>query len=612
MAARYFIVVGDTTTGGGQAVEGYSGWKVECLDGSSRSVVRVGDQVLCGQCGPTTAIEGYAFAFVRSGLLAYDNCTLACGHKLVSTSQRLFSWDDPAPQGRTQWRGEQLQPIRRFASDEERPARLDDNASHDKTGVTLRIGVFFDGTNNNAANTSMGMACRASSSHAVGDDDVDREAIAAQCKRYMRNDDSSYQNGYTNIWRLYELYRDSAGEGEPPQAGGEYFARIYVDGPGTTAGAKDSLLSQGLGGGKAGVLARVREAISAHLRRSVSAFINDNPGLTIGAIEFDAFGFSRGAAAARHFVNEVNRRQSGLLAPVLQHFQTLLKPGFDWNVDLRVGFVGLFDSVAAIGSLADGLDVRDDDDGGVEMALPQDCARQVVHLIARDEIRANFMLTTSAPHREIALPGVHSDIGGSYHTETEGPLWLTKPVGYDEGPVLPGDVHWSRAGMRRSMAWRQIEPLLKEWQERLDIRDPEQLGIEAWEWIRQVRVPGQTVPQAHRRVYAAVRLRRPIDWRYQLIPLRLMHKLATEAGIAFDFIDEHSPDLALPEELKPISTKLLADERLGDDEERLLRRKYLHLSAHWNSETGKGPVSLDLIYVSRPDPTGRRQVRPNR
>ncbi|UTA52748.1 PAAR domain-containing protein [Lysobacter soli] len=97
MAARYFIVVGDTTTGGGQAVEGYSGWKVECLDGSSRSVVRVGDQVLCGQCGPTTAIEGYAFAFVPSGLLAYDNCALACGHKLISKSQRLFSWDDPQP-----------------------------------------------------------------------------------------------------------------------------------------------------------------------------------------------------------------------------------------------------------------------------------------------------------------------------------------------------------------------------------------------------------------------------------------------------------------------------------------------------------------------------------
>lgn len=101
MAARYFIVVGDPTTGGGEAVEGYSGWKVECQDGTSRGVVRVGDQVVCGQCGPTTAVEGYPFAFVPNALLAYDDCRLACGHKLISKMQRLFSWDDPSPSTRT-------------------------------------------------------------------------------------------------------------------------------------------------------------------------------------------------------------------------------------------------------------------------------------------------------------------------------------------------------------------------------------------------------------------------------------------------------------------------------------------------------------------------------
>ena len=100
MAARYFIVVGDPTTGGGQAVEGDSGWQVECLDGTSRGVVRVGDQVLCEQCGPTTATEGYPFIF-SGGLLAYDNSKLACGHKLISKMQRLFSWDDPSPSIRT-------------------------------------------------------------------------------------------------------------------------------------------------------------------------------------------------------------------------------------------------------------------------------------------------------------------------------------------------------------------------------------------------------------------------------------------------------------------------------------------------------------------------------
>lgn len=94
MAVRYFIVVDDPTTAGGRALEGFSGWQVECIDGISRNVVRVGDPVLCGKCGPTTAIQGYPFAFFPGGLLAYDNSELACGHRLVSKLQRLLSWSD--------------------------------------------------------------------------------------------------------------------------------------------------------------------------------------------------------------------------------------------------------------------------------------------------------------------------------------------------------------------------------------------------------------------------------------------------------------------------------------------------------------------------------------
>jgi len=73
---------------------------VQGLDGTSRSVVRVGDLVQCDQCGPTTAIEGCAGVF-SGGLLAYDDCKLACGHKLISKMQRLFSWDDPTSREET-------------------------------------------------------------------------------------------------------------------------------------------------------------------------------------------------------------------------------------------------------------------------------------------------------------------------------------------------------------------------------------------------------------------------------------------------------------------------------------------------------------------------------
>ena len=90
MAKRYLIVVGDSTTGGGEAMEGYSGYMIECLDGSSRPAVALGHKVVCGQCGPTTVVEGCHFFFTNL-LLAYDGCALACGHKLVATMQRLSS-----------------------------------------------------------------------------------------------------------------------------------------------------------------------------------------------------------------------------------------------------------------------------------------------------------------------------------------------------------------------------------------------------------------------------------------------------------------------------------------------------------------------------------------
>lgn len=97
MAQHYFCVVGDPTTAGGQALEGYDGWRIQCMDGSSRSLVRVGDSVLCGQCGPTNVTSGYPFALLAGPPAAYDGSDLACGHKMVATLQRLCSWCDSEP-----------------------------------------------------------------------------------------------------------------------------------------------------------------------------------------------------------------------------------------------------------------------------------------------------------------------------------------------------------------------------------------------------------------------------------------------------------------------------------------------------------------------------------
>jgi hypothetical protein len=87
MAQRYLIVVGDPTTAGGEALEGDSGWMIQCVDGVHRPVVTIGHSVLCGQCGPTTVVEGCS-GWLVSQPVAYDGCALACGHKLVAKLQR--------------------------------------------------------------------------------------------------------------------------------------------------------------------------------------------------------------------------------------------------------------------------------------------------------------------------------------------------------------------------------------------------------------------------------------------------------------------------------------------------------------------------------------------
>jgi uncharacterized Zn-binding protein involved in type VI secretion len=91
VAQKYLIVVGDSTTAGGEAIEGDPGWTVECLDGVPRPIVRINNTVICGQCGPTKPVQGATLFFSNGALAAYDGCLLACGHQMVSTKQRLHS-----------------------------------------------------------------------------------------------------------------------------------------------------------------------------------------------------------------------------------------------------------------------------------------------------------------------------------------------------------------------------------------------------------------------------------------------------------------------------------------------------------------------------------------
>lgn len=129
-------------------------------------------------------------------------------------------------------------------------------------------------------------------------------------------------------------------------------------------------------------------------------------------INVSVFGFSRGAAQARAFVNwlfEVCEQKDGA-----------------WTfagIPFRVQFLGIFDTVASVG-LADlpGTGVLDgrmswaDDNLQIHPAV-----EQCVHYVAGHEVRATFSLDSvrvkgsyPANAMEVMYPGAHSDVGGGY------------------------------------------------------------------------------------------------------------------------------------------------------------------------------------------------------
>lgn len=465
-----------------------------------------------------------------------------------------------------------------------------------RQAVTLRIGVFFDGTGNNASNSAIGARCRASH---IGLGELEAEAIVQRCEAHHLDPDSSYGNDVTNIWRLYELYRD---EPVPRDSRTPSILRVYVTGAGTTTDKKDTLFpGQALGRGDTGVLAKVDEGFSL-ITQALDTFQQANPDAVIGAVELDIFGFSRGAAAARHFANQILQRASGPLGALHRQGKFTPGPDFDWDRDLIINFIGLFDTVAAIGGWDDWANPSDAVNAGIDLYLAPDAARQVVHLVARDEFRRNFALNrVSAPHREIMLPGAHSDLGGGYLPESLERLYLVRPrhnwVSRETDP-------------QRTLAYQQAQQDTA-LAHQADLLDPQdrtaRLETDVWEYFPPFS-GGRTDQMKY--VMAAPYLERTVYGHFSRVCLRVMHALATEAGARLDFIDEHDPELSLPAELVPIKDKLLSwalsgSGSLNEDEERLLRQRYIHLSSNWNAATGQGGSKLDVVFINAPAENGR-------
>ena len=95
---------------------------------------------------------------------------------------------------------------------------------------------------------------------------------------------------------------------------------------------------------------------------------------------------------------------------------------------------------------------------------------------------------------------------------------------------------------------------------------------------------------------------RRVQAKYSRVALRQMYRLAKDAGVPFDTLNPALEEYALPDELKPIATQITHHINEGHPlqlmpkEEALLRQRYIHHSAHYQTA---GP-----LFPYKPAPGG--------
>ncbi|EKB62065.1 T6SS phospholipase effector Tle1-like catalytic domain-containing protein [Bergeyella zoohelcum] len=285
-------------------------------------------------------------------------------------------------------------------------------------GLEISLNLFFDGTGNNKSNTEV------------------RKVGNNYYKKHSNKKNDSYENEFSNVARGFDATDPSA----------ENQVTEYIEGIGTENLSSDNIVSgQGLGMGRTGVIAKVTKACM-----KAAAKLKRYRGKKIDLLKVNVFGFSRGAAAARHFVHlactppRISYSQGKNILKVFPpyHFPEAIlsitdsdgtklpfihKYGYFGaqliNSEMSIkkivfNFVGLYDTVASFG-------VRHSNDT-TDLGLDAiNKANFVLQLASDDEYRKNFRLTninsTNLHGLEFTLPGVHSDIGGAYRNGWEEP-----------------------------------------------------------------------------------------------------------------------------------------------------------------------------------------------
>ncbi|WP_333498164.1 type VI secretion system tube protein TssD [Kluyvera sp. CHPC 1.2972] len=478
--------------------------------------------------------------------------------------------------------------------------------------VTLVLGIFFDGTGNNAVNTGNMLA--ACSAEHFDIESLDAESIVkrnvSEKMGISGTGATSHSGYYTNIHWLSELYLRAVSDN------GDYLQyAIYIEGIGTKAGKPDSVIGMGLGVAGSGVISKTDDAVGRLTAEIATSLRLLKGNYVIDDLLFDIFGFSRGAAAARHFANRIQPEDGAIVNAIKVGMEGYTYSGAPAG---KTRFIGIFDTVAAIGTPTNGLNPHSADTGGVNLSLRPGVAQKVFHITAQHECRYNFALNSISPAwPELSLPGVHSDIGGGYLPQTREDLFLTRPL----VETLPADQPKGRSRVYRQTI-AQL-PILERSATIAPLIRTNNITPEVWE---DEFAPNDRYGQMQKRSFAALTLRQRIvkhDW--SMVTLRVMIDAAKEAGVLFDDV-ERKKGTELPAALDDFCQKAIAmgkaartkapTPQFSPEEIDIIAELYTHCSANWNAVavnqdgniTGGAAVSESVSFVNRPDEEWIRTV----
>lgn len=400
--------------------------------------------------------------------------------------------------------------------------------------VTIRVSIFFDGTLNNRANS-----------------------YQAKTTQLGFEAGSSYENDFSNIAKLELLYtKDQEAD---------YSDSIYMEGIGTEDHKKDNSYGYGLGMGDTGVTGKVKKNIEL-LRAKIKYFVPE-PSVPISYVYLDVFGFSRGAAAARYWIHLILEDTWNTNA--LKKWLT--KQGYSVG-EVKIKFVGLFDTVASCG-------VNHSNDTS-ELSLDSvSKAERVVQLAAADEHRVNFRLTniksSGAKGSQIFLPGVHSDIGGSYYNNYSEDLTIFSAHSLSE-KILSAQIKNEKDWLIASGWCKESEVTLVD---RVECNYLENGGVIVT-YFTTINVQRSSIKNT-----------------YSRIPLHLMAKLAKDSSVIFKktlaTLHPIPTDLQwIKDEVDKIDATKSEDQQIdswrNDRREcmKKLRHDYFHFSAFYGATLG--------------------------